>query len=180
MIPMRKGGELRSLQFIRGNGEKRFLPDGEVIGLLLRDRQAGRRALRLRGIRHGREHPRGDRTRCRRGVQRRELAAGGASAAGEVPRAAADPLRRRRLPDRGQPGLTKATEAARAVGGKLAIPDFGSDRPAGMTDFNDLAQLRGAEAVRQAIEGRAGAAGDCGRGRRPRSSRGRKRLRERS
>lgn len=44
-----------------------------------------------------------------------------------------------------------AVEAAKSVGGKLAIPDFGTDRPDGATDFNDLAELLGAEAVGCAI-----------------------------
>lgn len=44
-----------------------------------------------------------------------------------------------------------AVEAAKSVGGKLAIPDFGTDRPDGATDFNDLAGLLGAEAVGRAI-----------------------------
>jgi putative DNA primase/helicase len=46
-----------------------------------------------------------------------------------------------------------AIEAARAVGGKLAIPDFGSDRDPDMTDFNDMAALVGMDAVREAIRG---------------------------
>jgi putative DNA primase/helicase len=49
------------------------------------------------------------------------------------------------------PGLTKATEAARAVGGLLAIPEFGDDRPDGVSDFNDLSQHCGIDAVRLAI-----------------------------
>jgi putative DNA primase/helicase len=44
-----------------------------------------------------------------------------------------------------------AIEAARSVGGKLAIPDFGSDRNPDMTDMNDLFILGGAEAVARAI-----------------------------
>jgi putative DNA primase/helicase len=51
----------------------------------------------------------------------------------------------------GNPGITKATEAARSVNGLLAIPDFGNDRPDGATDFNDMAVLCGAEAVQKAI-----------------------------
>ena len=51
----------------------------------------------------------------------------------------------------GNPGLTKATEAARAVGGFVAVPDFGADRPARCTDFNDLNRLCGAEPVERAI-----------------------------
>lgn len=53
------------------------------------------------------------------------------------------------------PGMTKAAEAAKAVGCKVAVPDFGPDRPEeGATDFNDLASLRGAEAVKECIEKR--------------------------
>jgi putative DNA primase/helicase len=51
----------------------------------------------------------------------------------------------------GNPGLARASDAARAVGGLVAVPDFGADRPEDATDFNDLAVHRGAEAVKQAI-----------------------------
>jgi len=51
----------------------------------------------------------------------------------------------------GNPGLTKATEAARRVGGLLAMPDFGADRPEKATDFNDMHQHCGLEAVERAI-----------------------------
>jgi len=44
-----------------------------------------------------------------------------------------------------------AIEAARSVGGKLAIPDFGTDRDPDMTDMNDLFILGGPEAVTSAI-----------------------------
>jgi putative DNA primase/helicase len=49
------------------------------------------------------------------------------------------------------PGLTKATEAARAASGLLAVPSFGDDRPEKATDFNDLHQLKGLAAVRECI-----------------------------
>jgi putative DNA primase/helicase len=52
----------------------------------------------------------------------------------------------------GNPGLTKATQAARAVGGLLAVPTFPGDRPDKATDFNDLHQLAGFDAVRRCIE----------------------------
>ena len=51
----------------------------------------------------------------------------------------------------GNPGLTKATEAAQAVGGWLAAPDFGADRPDKATDFNDLRQLRGTDLVAELV-----------------------------
>jgi putative DNA primase/helicase len=44
-----------------------------------------------------------------------------------------------------------AIEAARAVGGKLAIPVFGTDRDPDKTDFNDMAKICGLEAVPHAI-----------------------------
>jgi phage/plasmid primase-like uncharacterized protein len=52
----------------------------------------------------------------------------------------------------GNPGMTKARSAAAAVGGYLAVPDFGADRPAKATDFNDLHQLLGLDAVKRCID----------------------------
>lgn len=52
----------------------------------------------------------------------------------------------------GNPGLTKAKEAAQSVGGHVAIPEFGKDRSPKQTDFNDMVQAVGVEAVRTAIE----------------------------
>ena len=47
----------------------------------------------------------------------------------------------------GNPGLTRARAAARAVAGRLAVPDFGDARPPDATDFNDLYRLSGVSAV---------------------------------
>ncbi len=55
----------------------------------------------------------------------------------------------------GNPGRTKAGEAARQVGGWLAVPDFGDARPADATDFNDLHRLRGLSAVLTSLNGAA-------------------------
>lgn len=49
-------------------------------------------------------------------------------------------------------GILKATEAAKAINGHLAVPDFGENRQEGATDFNDLHQSKGLEAVKQSIE----------------------------
>lgn len=62
----------------------------------------------------------------------------------------------------GNPGLTKATEAAQAVGGDLSKPDFGDSRPEKATDFNDLHQLLGLDAVKACIDGAATATTDSG------------------
>lgn len=47
----------------------------------------------------------------------------------------------------GNPGITKATEAALAVEGKVIAPYFGGNRPDGATDFNDMAAHLGKDAV---------------------------------
>ena len=52
----------------------------------------------------------------------------------------------------GNPGLTKATAAAVAIGARLAIPIFPGDEG---TDFNDLTQISGEDAVKAAIEAAA-------------------------
>ena len=50
----------------------------------------------------------------------------------------------------GNPGLSKATEAAKAIKAKLAVPVF-ANREDGQTDFNDLHQSDGLEAVMACI-----------------------------
>jgi putative DNA primase/helicase len=54
----------------------------------------------------------------------------------------------------GNPGLTKAREVAKAVNGKLAVPIF-QDAATRGTDFNDLHQAEGIEAVTACIEAAA-------------------------
>jgi putative DNA primase/helicase len=52
----------------------------------------------------------------------------------------------------GNPGRTKAIEAASSIDTLVVFPDFGESRPAKATDFNDLSSLKGAEAVRHRFE----------------------------
>ncbi len=55
----------------------------------------------------------------------------------------------------GNPGMTKAKAAALALGALLAVPTFPAGRPDKATDFNDLHQLAGADAVKACIEAAA-------------------------
>ena len=55
----------------------------------------------------------------------------------------------------GNPGLTHATAAAQVVHGRFVVPDWGSTRPDGATDFNDMAQHFGKEAVKACLEGQS-------------------------
>ena len=52
----------------------------------------------------------------------------------------------------GNPGMTKAKAAALSVGGLMAVPDFGADRPVEATDFNDLHQMIGAGTVKACLD----------------------------
>ncbi len=52
----------------------------------------------------------------------------------------------------GNPGMVKAREAAQAVGGLLAVPRFDGERGDKDTDFNDLHQRRGLEAVQACFD----------------------------
>ena len=66
----------------------------------------------------------------------------------------------------GNPGKANAKAAAQAVGGLLAVPSFPAGRPDKATDFNDLHQLAGLDAVKAcmdaAIESSATAASAAG------------------
>ena len=52
----------------------------------------------------------------------------------------------------GNPGATKAEEAAKLVAGRLALPWWMGARPEGGSDFNDLAVAKGLGAVRACIQ----------------------------
>ena len=143
VIPMRAGGEIQSLQFIGADGEKRFLTGGRVTGCYFSiGNPRGAAALCI---------PEGFAT----GATIHEATGypvAVAFNAGNL--AAVAKAMRERFPElplilcadddaatEGNPGITKATEAAQAVGGLLAIPDFGISRPGGVSDFNDMAAL---------------------------------------
>ena len=154
VIPMRADGVLHSLQFIDGDGGKKFLSGGRVSGCYFSIGTT-----------------KGAATLC--------IAEGFATGA-TIHEATGYPVAvafnagnllavakamRDKFPDMpmilcadddvgtaGNPGLTKATEAARAVGGLLVVPVFGVNRPDKATDFNDMATLAGLETVKQAID----------------------------
>ena len=158
LVPCRNAdGELRSVQFIaperqQDGSDKRYLPRGERGGLY-----------------HAIGTPNGVMCVCEgyaTGASIHE-ATGYAVAiafdAGNL--AAVASVLREKYPEsriivcadddyRTQPntGIEKATKAAQAVGAKLAVPDFGDDRPDGATDFNDLHKHRGAQSVKRCID----------------------------
>lgn len=157
LVPLKIGAEWHSLQTIAGDGKKLFLTGGRVAG-----------AYFLIGTKDQAEK---DRLLCV--AEGFATAASIHEAAGYTVVAAFNagnlmPVAqylKKQFPGlrlllcadddaatQGNPGLTKAKEAARVVGGLLAVPHFGADRPKGISDFNDLAQLRGMQAVKAAID----------------------------
>ena len=155
VIPMRADGVLHSLQFIGVDGDKRFLTGGRVSGCYFSiGATKGAAAL---GVAEG----------FATGATFHEATGHPVAVAFNAGNLlAVARTMREKFPDlpmiicadddsqtEGNPGLTKATEAARAMGGLLAKPDFGTDRPDGATDFNDLHQAQGLEAVKRAIAG---------------------------
>ncbi len=152
VVPMRDGDELRSLQFIRPDGGKRFLAGG-----------------RMNGCFFSIGTPRG--TLCvvegfATGASVREATGHAVAVAFNAGNLLPVALAlRQRFPElrlvvcadddsgtEGNPGLTKARDAAVAVDATVVVPDFGSKRPVGATDFNDLHRIAGSDAVRTGIE----------------------------
>ncbi|MBI3479130.1 MAG: DUF3987 domain-containing protein [Nitrosomonadales bacterium] len=148
VVPVRDAdGALHSLQFISADGSKRFLTGGRKAGCYAAMGEPMGALCIAEGyatgvsIHHATEY-----------------AVAVAFDAGNL--AAVAKALRAKFPDiqlivcadddhqtPGNPGITKATEAARAVGGLLAVPDFGSNRPDSVSDFNDLHQHGGQDAV---------------------------------
>lgn len=52
----------------------------------------------------------------------------------------------------GNPGITKAREAALVIGAQICVPIFPADRPAEANDFNDLHQFAGLDAVKSSVD----------------------------
>jgi len=153
IVPMRDAdGTLQSLQFIDADGSKRFLRGGRIVGccFTLTGRPDGPLVI-CEGYATGASvhEATGFATVC-------------AMNCGNL-KAMAESLRAKH-PEReiiiaadndawtdGNPGLTKATEAAKAIQAKLAVPQF-KDTASKPTDFNDLGKLEGIESVKGQIE----------------------------
>lgn len=154
IVPVRQGNEITSLQFISPDGDKRFLSGGKV--------QGGYYSL---------GNPKDAPALCvcegfATGASINEATglpvAVAFNAGNLVPVAQA---MRSLFPDlpivvcadddyltEGNTGIAKAKQAAQSVGGCVAIPQFGVNRPEKATDFNDLALHLGNDAVKACID----------------------------
>jgi len=149
MIPMKLHGKIISLQFISSKGEKRFLPNGEKGGYLIGKIEAGKPVCIAEGFATG--------ASIHEATNHAVIVA---FDAGNL-RKLAEALREKNPgavimlcadDDESGAGQRKATEAAQAVGGLIAVPEFDEPRLGGCKDFNDMATLYGLDTVKHAIE----------------------------
>lgn len=151
VVPVRCGADLVSLQFIGPNGDKRFLTDGRTGGGYFSIGKPADVLCIAEGFATG--------ASIHEATGHAVAVAFNAGNLETVAKAMREKFPGLRLilcadddsRTEGNPGITKATEAARAVDALVAVPDFGADRPEGATDFNDLAALHGLDAVKDAI-----------------------------
>jgi putative DNA primase/helicase len=153
VLPLRDTeGGLHSLQFIGADGEKRFLPGGRTAGCFFTLADTPESPLVI----------------CEgyaTGASIAEATGFGVVCAMNCGNLlAVSKALREKFPSReivicadndlhtdGNPGLTKATEAAKAIGARLAVPKF-NDMTTNPTDFNDLHQLEGLTTMKTQIE----------------------------
>ncbi|HMM74881.1 MAG TPA: toprim domain-containing protein [Gammaproteobacteria bacterium] len=142
VVPLRDvRGRIWSLQFVSPTGEKRFLRGGRVRALFHAIGRATPRTWLVEGYATGVSvHERfGERVCC-------AMNAGNLLPAGRaIARIWSPPALAIMADDdwrtTGNPGATKAREAADALGCDWYLPEFPAERPDWATDFNDAAQL---------------------------------------
>jgi putative DNA primase/helicase len=154
IVPMRDtAGNLHSLQTITPDGEKRFLSGGSVKGCYLAiGKPKGGKLIVCEGYATGASLHDATGEAVAVAFNSGNLEAVALDLRAKYPAlkivvAADDDYQ-----TNGNPGMSKATAAAQAVGGTVAVPDFGVNRPDRATDFNDLHQIAGLDAVRRCIE----------------------------
>jgi putative DNA primase/helicase len=152
VIPIRDtDGAIHSLQFIDGKGDKRFLSDGAIRGHFYLIDGDGDILLVCEGYATG--------ASLHEATGHAVLVAFNAGNLKPVCEALRDksPVTKfivcadDDFQTGGNPGLTKAREAAGAVGAVLVVPKFKDQAHRG-TDFNDLHQAEGLETVKRIVE----------------------------
>ena len=151
LIPMRDTeGRLHSLQSIAPDGAKRFMPGGRVKGCYHAIGQPSGRLVVCEGYATGATIHEDTGAAVAIAFNAGNLLPVAKALRGKFPCitlvvAADDDWK-----TEGNPGMAAATEAARAVGGLLAVPNFGElPRADKDTDFNDLHRLAGMVEVHQ-------------------------------
>lgn len=153
VMPLRdEHGGLHSLQFIGADGTKRFLPGGRISGcsFTLCDRTDGPLVL-CEGYATGASIHEATRLAVLCAMNCGNLLAVAQALRARWPQREIILAADNDQFTQGNPGLTKATEAAQAIHAKLAAPQF-ADTTTQPTDFNDLHRLQGLDTVKTQIE----------------------------
>ncbi len=153
VVPMRDANsDLHSLQFIDGDGSKRFLTGGRVSGCYYAIGKPGDVLCIAEGFATGASVHEATGYAVAVAFNAGNLSPVAKMLRGKFPDSHIELCADDDARTAGNPGLTKAREAAAVIGAVLAVPDFGSERPEGATDFNDLHRQHGLAAVKSAIE----------------------------
>lgn len=152
VLPIKVGSALSSLEFIDESGKKSALhrgrkrggywspsslPDGDGAGITIYIAEGAATALSA--------------WKATNSPTIAAFSDGNLPAAAQAMRARYPQARIVVIADLGN-GEKKAHEAARAVGGLVALPTFHKTKPEGAKDFNDMHQTQGIEAVKTALQ----------------------------
>jgi putative DNA primase/helicase len=157
VVPVRDiDGQIHSIQFIRPDGSKRYLKGGRIKGCFHRIAGDESRVIICEGFATGASIHEATGAMVIVALDAGNLKSVAEAVRKQSPDAdiviAANDDRKRKG---GNIGIAKATEAARTIGAKLAVPNFGVNRRDKDTDFNDLAAFIGPEAVKRDIDAAA-------------------------
>ncbi|HYS86324.1 MAG TPA: AAA family ATPase [Bradyrhizobium sp.] len=151
VIPMSDDAGLHSLQFIAIDGDKRFLPGGRVSGCYFIIGESEGALCIAEGYATAASIHEATGFAVAVAFNATNLLPAARALRTKFPSSRIIVCADDDAATEGNPGLTRATAAALAVNGLLVVPDFGTSRPEGVTDFNDLVRLRGEDAVKRAI-----------------------------
>lgn len=148
IIPLRDDGEIHSLQFINADGSKKFLSGGRIKACYFSMGKPKDVIYICEGYATG--------ASIHEATCSAVVVAFNAGNLKSVAESMRDKFPAIKLVicadnDASGVGITKANEAAKLVGADVVMPCFGENRPDNATDFNDLHQLHGLDAVIQQI-----------------------------
>lgn len=151
-------GELHSLQFISARGEKRYLKDGRVAGLYFPIGRPNGMLCIAEGYATAASVYAATGYAAAVALDAGNLEAVARALGEKYPGAQIIVCADDDVCGRSNVGLEQAHKAARAAGALVAVPEFGTDRPQGAKDFNDMSALCGTAAVARAIANATGPA----------------------
>ena len=153
LIPLYENGEIQSLQTIQLDGSKRFLTGGKVAGCYyaIGKIENAKELCICEGFATGASIHEATNYPVAIAFNAGNLLAVAKIIKSKYPQLNLIICADDDFKTEGNPGHTKANETAQAVNGSLAIPTFGIHRKEKATDFNDMAQEKGLQAVREVI-----------------------------